>query len=454
MQLTFLGGAGEVTGSCSLLEVNNHKILIDCGMFQGNEFSAAKNYDPLPFNPQELHAVLVTHAHLDHVGRLPLLIKGGFTGPIYTTPATAKLAILILEDALEVMTYDNYKTGKPVLYTSGDIAAVANQFKTVDYYTTVNLNKGVGKKKIMVNFFDSGHIFGAAFISIEGEGKKIVFSGDVGNIHVPILRNTDALPTSFDALVCESTYGDRLHENSENRQEILKQLITEGLSRGGVLLIPSFSLERTQELLYSLNDLIIRKHELASIPIFLDSPLAIDALRVYREYPEYYDDEAERFFKRGEDLFEFPGLVLCPTREESKKINHTPGPKVIIAGAGMMNGGRILHHALRYLSDERNMLLITGFQAEGTLGRQILEGESPVKVMDEWVQVKCRVKAIGALSAHADQKKLLHWIQGSKVGKVYLNHGEPSSSKVLAEYIQNDLNIKAEVAEEGMKVEV
>jgi len=454
MKLTFWGAAGEVTGSCSLLEINSKKILIDCGMFQGGEFNEEKNHDPLPFNPKDLHAVLVTHAHLDHVGRLPLLIQGGFTGPIYATSATAKLAILILEDALEVMTYDNKKLNKPILFSSSDIAAVAVQFKSIDYYTEFNLISDSSSEPIYVEFFDSGHIFGACFIAVASEGKKIVFSGDVGNVHVPILRNTDALPTTLDALVCESTYGNRFHENAEDRQAVLKKIISEALSRGGILLVPSFSLERTQELLYSLNDLIVRERELAPVPIFLDSPLAIDALSVYREYPEYYDDEAEHFFKKGEDLFQFPGLIMCRTREESKKINHTPGPKIIIAGAGMMNGGRVLHHALRYLSDEKNTLLITGYQAEGTLGRQILEGESPVKIMDEVVQVNCQIKAIGALSAHADQNKLAHWISGSRIKQIFLNHGELSSATSLAERLKTDMSSKVYIAEYGKQFEI
>jgi metallo-beta-lactamase family protein len=454
MKITFLGAAGEVTGSCSLLEIGTKKFLVDCGMFQGGEFNATKNYDPLAFDPKELTAVLVTHAHLDHVGRLPLLIKGGFTGPIYTTPATAKLAVLILEDALEVMAYDNEKQNKPLLYDHTDIMAVATQFKPIDYYNTTVISSPNTTEETKVTFYDSGHIFGAAFIGFEAEGKKVVFSGDIGNINVPILRNTDPLPTALDALVCESTYGDRLHENAEDRQTILKKLITEAIARGGVLLIPSFSLERTQELLYSLNDLMIRKREIAPVPIFLDSPLAIDALMVYREFPEYYDEEAERFFKQGEDLFEFPGLQMCRTREESKKINSIPGQKIIIAGAGMMNGGRILHHALRYLSDEKNTLLITGFQAQGTLGRQILEGESPVKVMDETVKVRCQIKSIGALSAHADQKKLISWVGASKVKQVFLNHGEPETSVELARKMKEEGDINADVAVLGKTVEV
>ncbi len=450
MTITFYGAAHEVTGSCSLVDTGTHKILVDCGMFQGGEFNEKKNHDPLPFNPEELSAVLVTHAHLDHVGRLPLLIKGGYTGLFYATPPTVELARLIMEDALEVMQYDHKKFGRPILYQAEDIAQVMARFKPVDYYEELALPAA------RVIFHDAGHIFGSAFIEIKVNGKKIVFSGDVGNVKAPIVRDTDLLPNDIDALVCESTYGNRAHETTEERQAIIERMVAEAVARGGVVMIPSFSLERTQELIYDLNDLVYRQHKLPNAPIFLDSPLAIGALRVYRKYPQYYDEEAERLFKSGDDLFQFPGLTLTETREESKRINQVPAPKIIIAGAGMMNGGRIVHHALRYLSDPQSTLLIIGYQANGTLGRQILDGDKTVMVMGEKVQVRCTVKAIGALSAHGDQNKLLDWIGGGAMTpkKVYLNHGEPSASEALAKRIISDLGIKATVVDQGLKVEV
>lgn len=451
MNITFWGAAGEVTGSCSMLEVGSKHFLVDCGMFQGGEFNETKNFDPLPFDARTLDAVFVTHAHLDHVGRLPLLTRAGFTGSIYTTPATAELAVLILEDALEVMTYDHHKSGKPILFESSDIAAVKSLFHTVDYHKSFQPKDC---EDVTVQFYDSGHIFGAAFIVFEAEEKRVVFSGDVGNINVPILRATDPLPQGIDVLVCESTYGNRVHENAADRQTVLKNFIDEALARGGVLLVPSFSLERTQELLYSLNQLTANKHELKNIPIFLDSPLAIDALDVYKKFPEYYDEEAKKLVSEGDDLFDFPGLVVCKTRDESKKINQHHGQKIIIAGAGMMNGGRVLHHAPRYLSDEKSTLLFTGYQAEGTLGRQILDGHSPVKIFNETVDVRCQIKFISTLSAHADQPKFLSWIREAKVGQVYLNHGEKFASAELATHLKDDCGIAAQPVTVGMKVEV
>lgn len=451
MKISFYGAAGEVTGSNSLLEAGGKKILIDCGMWQGSDFNANKNFNPLPYDPREVSAVLITHAHLDHVGRLPLLARNGYAGYFYATPATLELAQLIMEDALAVMTYDRRKFGKPVLFEKTDIDAVMRRFKPVDYYRNFEPAPGV-----LIKFYDAGHIFGSVFIEIGAEGKKIVFSGDIGNVNVPILRETDPLPGGLHAVICESTYGDRLHESAESRQRIIEAIVTEAIDRKGVLMIPSFSLERTQELIYDLNDLIDRKHLLPRVPIYLDSPLAIKATRVYRKYPVYYDEEAEKFFQSGDDLFQFPGLVMSETTEQSKLINDAPSPKIIIAGSGMMNGGRIIHHALRYLPYKNNTLLIIGYQANGTLGRKILEGQTPVFVAGQEVPVRCRVKAIGALSAHGDQKKLLGWLSGAtgRPKRIYLNHGEPPASAALQKMITENVRIKTEAVKAGLTVEI
>ena len=385
-----------------------------------------------------------------------MLIKGGYEGFFYATPATAELTKLVLEDALEVMQYDNRKFGRPILFNETDIAGVVQSFKPLNFGEEYDLDIVKSGEKFLIKLYDAGHIFGSAFVEINTEGKKVVFSGDIGNAHAPIVRDTEMLPSDVDALICESTYGDHLHESCKKRIEIVELMIADGLRQGGVLMIPSFAIERTQELIYELNDLIDRRHKLPNVPIFLDSPLAIGASRVYRKYPEYYDDEASGLFKAGDDLFSFPGLTTCETREDSRKINQVPAPKVIIAGAGMMNGGRILHHALRYLSDERNTLLIIGYQAVGTLGRQILDGAKTVMVMGEKVRVKCRVKAIGALSAHADQAKLLDWIGGNGrlQKKIFLNHGEPKASETLEKKIKEKFGSKVTIVNFGLTVKV
>jgi len=478
MNISFHGATGEVTGSCNLIETKKYKILVDCGMFQGGKFNEEKNHKKLPFNPAKLNAVIITHAHLDHIGRLPLLIQGGYQGLIYTTPATVDLAKLILEDAVGVMEENYRRYGTRILYGEVEVAETLQRFKVVDYgepttppnppFATAIAGsrlggiKGGKSTKTVANpvftLHDAGHIFGSAFVEIQADGKKVVFSGDVGNTDVPILKETENLPKDIDVLVCESTYGGRIHEVRTNihRAEVVEGVITEALGRKGVLMIPSFALERTQELLYVLNDLIDRRKVLPRVPIFLDSPLAIGATEVYRKYPEYYDKEADKLFKADDDLFDFPGLTFCETREESKKINHVPNPKIIIAGAGMMNGGRILHHAKRYLSDRFSTLLFIGYQAEGTLGRQILNGSKQAKIMDKRIPVKCKIKAVGALSAHADQEKLVDWIgSGSTMPKkVYLNHGETDQGKVLAERLRGELRVDVEVVSKGMKVEI
>lgn len=449
MKLTFVGAAGTVTGSCTLIESGDQKFLVDCGMFQGQPEHEAHNAEPFAFNPAEIKAVFVTHAHLDHCGRLPLLIKQGFTGKIYTTPPTTELVRLILHDAATVMHFDNLKFGKPILYDGdNDVARTMECFKPTEYGEAIT----VGPLKVILH--DAGHIFGSAFIEIEAGGKRVVFSGDVGNENVPILRDTENLPKDIDLLICESTYGDRLHETIANRERLLEKVILDGLNRKGTILIPSFALERTQELVYSLNDMIDRKHELPRIPIYLDSPLAINAIDVYRKYPKYYDDEAEQYFKSGDDLFQFPGFTLCLTREESKRINNVVGPKIIIAGAGMMTGGRILHHALHHLSEPSTTLLMIGYQSVGSLGRRILEGHSPVEILGERVQVRAKIISIGALSAHADQAKLLRWIGEARPKQVYLNHGDADASHALAGILSEKFKLKTSLATAGLSIEV
>jgi metallo-beta-lactamase family protein len=403
------------------------------------------------------------------VGRLPLLVKNGYDGFFYSTPPTVELTRLILEDAYTVMEYDHRHFGRPLLYTIDDVEKVMSQFKKIEYHKTLTLeNKPSTVKKILklgktskkssgveIMLRDAGHIFGSAFVEVKAEGKKVIFSGDVGNVNVPILKETEALPADVDLLICESTYGDRKHESSEERGKMLQETVVTTGERGGVLMIPSFALERTQELLYELNDLVDRHHSIKTMPVYLDSPLAIDALKVFKQFPEYYDQEANGYIKDGDDIFDFSGLTLTYTRDESMKINHTVGSKVIIAGAGMMNGGRIMHHALRYLSDHRNTLLIIGYQSPGTLGWKILNGAPKVDVLGERVSVNCGVKMINAFSAHGDKDKLFEWItNGGKHPKnVVLNHGDKVSSLSLAELLKmNGINAEPADAEKVIKI--
>jgi metallo-beta-lactamase family protein len=459
MKLHFCGAAKEVTGSCHLLETSKYKILVDCGMFQGGNFNEGKNHDDFPFNPAEIDVLLVTHGHLDHVGRIPKLIKDGFKGKIWMTKATSEFAELIWIDGWHIMKENLKRYGTPILYGESDIA-VAKSF-----CTGINYNEETEVlPSVKAIWKDAGHIFGSAFIEVEVDGKKIAFSGDIGNENVPILKDTQNLSKDVDVLLCESTYGDRIHETVDIRREVILKLIKEGVKKGGSIMIPAFSLERTQEFLYELNKLSEYDKELPKIPIFLDSPLAIDATEVYGKYPEYYDEEAMRLHMTGDDFLDFPGLKMTHTREESKQINHVPGPKMIIAGAGMMNGGRIIHHAFRYLPDPASTLIIVGYQAHGTLGRRLYEGAKKVKIMGGDVNVKCTIKAMGALSAHGDQNKLLKWVgsghstgsgQAGKAPKqIFCIHGEEHATTELAHRLRDKYEVEVFVPEFGEVVEI
>jgi metallo-beta-lactamase family protein len=449
MNITFYGAAHEVTGSCHLLDTGKKKILFDCGMFQGSNFNEGKNQEDFGFDPSSVDFLLVSHAHLDHSGRIPKLIKDGFKGKIYMTKATCELARIIWVDAWHIMKYNHYKHQSPILFDEADIDMATARCVGVDYGETVDL--GDGDTAI---FKDAGHIFGASFIEVTTDGKTIAFSGDIGNTNVPILRETESLG-DIDVLLCESTYGDRIHETETARKQTLLDVIREGVKRGGTIMMPAFSLERTQEILYYLDQMSEHDKTLPKMRIFLDSPMALDAIPVYQKYPEYYDKEAFAHYSAGGDFLDFPELTKTYDTEESKKINTTPAPKMIIAGSGMMNGGRIIHHAVRYLSDPKSTLIIVGYQARGTLGRRLYEGAEEVTIFGKKIPVRCTIKAIGALSAHGDQNKLISWIGAAKTlpKKVYFVHGEAHAATALAHRVRDELSIEAFIPENGETVE-
>ncbi len=440
MNISFHGATREVTGSCYLVETDATRLLVDCGMFQGSAFADAKNFHDFGFDPKTIDAVAITHAHLDHCGRLPKLVKEGYKGKIYATPPTVKLVKLVLEDAEQVMEDDARRGYRPKLYERDDVEGVVNALTAVDY------SKRMRQNDLSFRFRDAGHILGSAFVEIEENGgPRIAFSGDLGNVPDPILKPTAQLARQ-DALVIESTYGNRLHEQLSKRKDQLQYLLEETLHDNGVMIIPAFAVERTQELLYELNELIERKL-LPPVDVYLDSPLAIKASAVMEEFPNDYNQEAMQAVLRGDDPFQFPGLHKTLTHDESKAINDAPRPKVIIAGSGMMNGGRILHHLVRYLGDPTSTVLIVGYQAHGTLGRKLYTGERRVEVLGERIDVKARIASIGAYSAHADQRGLLNWIAAAEKppGHVYCTHGEEAASAALASRILEKFGIPADV---------
>ncbi len=329
MRLTFCGAAKEVTGSCLLIEAAGAKVLVDCGLFQGNGEAHGHNIAPFPFNPRELDAVILTHAHIDHIGRFPKLVKEGFSGRAFVTRPTRLLNKLMWHDAAHVMKDDARRGGRRPLYANADVAASFSCLHGVEYGMKVRIKPGFDFR-----LREAGHIFGSSFVEIETEGKRLVASGDIGNDHVPILRQTEPITVKADVLILESTYGDRHHENPDERVRRLQSAVIEAESNGGTLLIPAFSLERTQEILYELNGLV-ESGQVPRLPIFLDSPLAIKVLPVYHEFPQYYNSEAKELAER-DDFFDFPGLQITRRPEDSRRIDSVQGPKVIIAGSGMM----------------------------------------------------------------------------------------------------------------------
>lgn len=438
MKVTFCGATREVTGSNSLVETNNARILVDCGMFQGCNLCDIKNYVKFPFDASTIDALVLTHAHLDHVGRIPKLVKEGFRGKIYATPPTVKLAKIVLEDAFHIMKSDFKREHRPMLYEEHDIDRAFEYFVPLDYSREVE----IGDLKFRLR--DAGHIFGSSFVEIwEKGGASIAFSGDVGNDGARVLRPTAQL-AALDAIVIESTYGNRIHEDESTRWRKLKAVIERTARKKSVLIIPAFAIERTQQILYELNHMV-ESGELPPMDTYLDSPMAIRATRVMKEYPQYYDVDALRRISKGDDLFDFPGLSLTETVSESKSINTAKMPKIIIAGSGMMTGGRIMHHLIRYLSHKDNTVLIIGYQAEGTLGRKIHRGDKVVNIMDERVHVKAMIESIGAYSAHADQKKLIKWVHeaAGKPKYVFCNHGDEGAAIALATEMKQELGVEA-----------
>lgn len=450
-KLTFHGGTGDVTGANFLFETVGQnppiRILIDCGLFQGGKIFEDRNYEPFPYDPASIDYLFVTHAHLDHVGRIPRLVRDGFRGVIYSTPPTKDIAELMLIDSMGVMAKEAETAKKPHLYNEEDVAKSMGLWKTIPYYENFSLSDGM-----TLSFLNSGHILGSALVVFTVNGKKFVFTGDLGNTPAPLLRNTDAI-TDANFMLMESVYGDRNHEDYSQRKQILEDVIEETMLRKGVLMIPAFSLERTQELLYEIQGMM-EQERIPLVPVFVDSPLAIKVTSVYEKYASYFNHEVKN--PGSSKIFEFPQLHFTLTTEESKNINKVPPPKIILAGSGMSNGGRILHHEKLYLPDPNSTLLLAGYQAVGTLGRRLREGERNVKIMGEYVHVRARVANIHGYSAHKDSNGLVEFVASStdSLEAVYVCMGEPKSSLFLVQRLRDYLGLHATAPELGSSVEV
>ncbi len=428
MKLKFLGAAGTVTGSCYFLQGKNTGVMVDCGMFQGIKEVDELNFAKPNIDFGKLNAIVLTHAHLDHCGRLPLLLKYGFDGVVYMNEPTKALAEIVMLDSAKIAREDATNT----MYEEDDVFRFLKKVVLVDYHTPFD----IGDFEVVM--YDAGHILGSTSLLFteKSSGKRLLFSGDLGNSPEPLLMPTETVK-SADFVVMESTYGDEKHPAGEET-DIIAEIVAEAERVGGAVLIPSFSIQRAQELLYVFDQLKKDGRVAQETVVFLDSPMALRTTEVYRDFPGLYSQKLKSQSKK-DDPFDFPGLILCDNVEKSKQIKNYPGTKVIIAGSGMMTGGRILHHAANYLSDPKNVLVFVGFQAEGTLGRDIKSGKKEINIWGNNVEVRAEIKEIKTMSSHADQDQLKAWLSKiDGVKKIYLTHGEDIARLVLKEIIKND----------------
>jgi len=464
LRLSFYGGTGKVTGANFLVEGEKGKILVDCGVEQGHDFSEAHMHEAFPYDVTEIDALVLTHAHLDHVGRIPKLVRDGFKGKIYMTPPTKDLATLIMLDSSHILGQEASRRGVEPLYTDHDVENTFSLIETLEYHEEKEVAPGLS-----IYLRNTGHILGSASVRITdtSDDTTLVLTGDIGNSPSPLLPDWETV-SDGDALVMESVYGDRLHPDQKRRTEILIEVLKKAIAKGGAILIPAFSLERTQLMLYELSN-FFDAGQLPKIPVFLDSPLAIRVTAIYEKWGmQYFKPETEEEMKREKSLFEFPFLKQTLSREESEAIGDTHGSKIIIAGAGMSHGGRIGGWESRYLPDPSTTLVIAGYQAPGSPGRRMAEGAPSVRLNGHEVKIRAKVELLEGWSAHADRDQLLTFaeaalgnsdghgvsIKPSRTKAIFVAMGEPATERFLAQRIHDYLGARAIVPELGATWEI
>ncbi|MBE0481151.1 MAG: MBL fold metallo-hydrolase [Dehalococcoidia bacterium] len=458
IKLSFLGAAQNITGSRHLVEANGLRVLIDCGLYQERQYRK-RNWDPFPVPPESIDAVLLTHAHLDHSGFLPRFVREGFQGPAYCTAATMDIVQVMLMDSARIQEEDaefkkkrherEKRTGpypEVPLYTTEDARACFPRLSPIDYRTPLSLGKGMN-----ATFHDAGHVLGSSIVELrisqKGAARKILFSGDLGRWNKPILKDP-VLMEDADYVVTESTYGDRLHEGSDTIKSELEEVIKSTVRAGGNIVIPSFALERAQEILYYFNQLLVAGR-VPNLTVFLDSPMAINITGIFRHHPDLFDREMVRLLRTNRSPFDFPGLTMVTSSEESKAINRIPGSVMIIAGSGMCTGGRIKHHLVTNISRSESTILFIGYQAVGTLGRQIIDGAKEIRILGQTYPVKARITQIQGFSGHADRDGLYRWLSGLRVPPrhTFAVHSEPETAFSFADFLNENTGWKISVPE-------
>ncbi len=447
VKLTFCAGVGTATGANFLLETpEGKKILVDCGLIQGIPHAQEVNAEAFGYTPADIDYLFITHAHADHIGRVPRLIKEGFKGVIYSTPETKALTGVMLPDIAMHINREAQEHNLEPLYSIEHVVQALALWQEIKYHSPRDI------AGFTVDFKDSGHILGSAMITFTRNGKSIVFTGDLGNTPSPLLKDTEVI-TNATYMVMESVYGDRNHESKEERREKFRDAILEAYEAGGTLLIPSFSIERTQVLLHELNHLI-EEQTVPTIPVFFDSPLAQRVTDVYRQHKQNFNAHVQDDIRQGDDIFDFPGLHVVEGARESAEIARVKGAKIIVAGSGMSVGGRILQHEIEYLSDPKSTLLLVGYQSVGTLGRKLQDGAKHVRINGVEVEVKARIRGIYGYSSHKDSDHLVEFVASSAetLKKVYVAMGEPKSSLFLAQRLRDSLGVDAQYPKLGEQV--